>query len=368
MSLEQPPKKENNKKPDALKKEGDSQINPENRRTFMKKVFMGTLGLALGESKLEAARKREYLTGKLEGRVMSDLFSLYTGIRGKTPPVAKIDFSYQLRKMWDIKERRSRKNRVVVETGTKLNRAYAEGRLTQINLENYLKWLDKILREVKEFIDWDSVARTKQLDNKELELVRDISQAITAKDLAAYSLTELMPSQDGVLNAAVLEFLLKNAGREYIESIPALYDPKTSFGPFQFTEYALYDVPKRGRRGASVINQALPEEQKIPGSVSMLRGAQHYKAAFLFMIDNIANVVNRAKGKRYEILKRVWKSHKDSLVMFIATAHHMPGSALGAAERWLDNQARSPYFISCGLHLRHYALKTKANLEALSKL
>lgn len=172
-----------------------------------------------------------------------------------------------------------------------------------------------------------------------------------------------MPSRDGQLNKLILDFLLKNAGREYIESIPAMYDPKTSFGPYQFTEYALYEVPRRGKRGASIINQAVKESEKIPGSVALLRGEQHYKAAFLFMIENIANLVN----KRCAALNSVWRANKDDLIMFVATSHHMPSPALNAARRWLDNWARLPFYISCGSHLRRYALKTKANLESLQR-
>ncbi len=354
-------------------------LGRESRREFLRKMAGGlSLGVTAGQQEAEAARRRRpraqkqqqeatrgevYNTGRLEGRNLADLFSLYSGIKSRVPPKVVVDFKRQLEIMWDIKRKRSRGNPVVIQTGREIQKLYKEKAATKLNLERYLAWIDKILLTTRHSINWDRLEQIKSLNNQESNLVKTICSSIDSRDLVAYSLTELMPSRDGQLNALVLDFLLKSAGREYVESIPAMYDPKTSFGPYQFTEYALYDVPGEAKRGASIINQALPEQEKIPGSVSLLRGEQHYKAGFLFMIDNIANLTN----KRYNVLNSVWRNKKDDLVIFVATAHHMPGPALNAARRWLDNKARLPFHVSCGSHLRRYAIKTRANLDALQK-
>lgn len=354
------------------------------RRGFMSKAIGGfSIGAVLGQEQAQAAKRKRrsnpsqqqenqqnniegqtYNTGRLEGRVLADLYTAYTGISGKVPAKVSIDFHRQLKSMWVRKEKRSGQNSVVKKTSELLQKSYVEQAPTRMNLKEYLNWVDGILSEVKRSMNWELLGQIKGLSTQERKLVKEIAKSIDGRDLIAYGLTELMPSRDGKLNYLVLDFLLKNAGLEYVDRIPAMYDPKTSFGLFQFTEYALYDVPGKPKRGASIINQALPEEQKIPGSVSKLRGAQHYKAAFLFMIENIANLANR----RYNSLNSTWQNNKNDLVMFTATAHHMPVPALGAARRWLDNNARLAFYISCGRHLRKYALKTKANLEALQNI
>ena len=201
-----------------------------------------------------------------------------------------------------------------------------------------------------------------------MRVLKKVCSAVNAQDLLAYSLTELMPSADGKLNVNVLEFLLKNAGREYIESIPAIYDAKTSFGPYQFTEFALFDH-KGQKRGSSIPNQALPGKDRIPGSVSKLRGKDHYKAGYLFMVDNMANFVHKIGWSELGILENQFKENKDDVIAFLATAHHGPGWANKYATNWLKDKAKKHYQDYCTSDAyKQYANKTKANLKAIREI
>ena len=158
-----------------------------------------------------------------------------------------------------------------------------------------------------------------------------------------------------------MDFLLQYAGVEYIEDIPAMYDAKTSFGPYQFTEFALFDCGNQ-KRGASIANQAVTSGQKIPGSVIKLRGDDHYKAAYLFAVHNICLMVKKLNKKELQTLKNVWGNNRDDLFVFCATAHHLPGDAIKAARKWLDNKAKASFETSCNKRILPYAQKTRQNM------
>jgi hypothetical protein len=309
-------------------------------------------------------RPRDYSTATLKGRKLGGLFADYTGITGEVPEKIKVDFNGHLLRLWQKKEKAAPDNKVVKETGTQLVKEYVKGPRTLITAEQYVALINSEVEAAQAALDWEQVGKLKNLSEDQLALVKKISLSIEGTDILAYSLTELMPGRDGTLNLLVLDFLLQNAGSEYIERLPALYDTKTSFGPFQFTEYALYDTP-RGQRGASIINRALPQERRIPGSVSKLRGTQHYVAAYLFMIDNFANLAKAAQKEEYETLSNKWRAKKDDLIIFSATAHHGPYGALRFARRWLANDAKLPYVVSCSGRYIEYARKTQANLDAV---
>jgi hypothetical protein len=334
-----------------------------NRRDFFKVLGAG-LG-ALTSSERAEGRSRNYHTGNLAGRKFSDLFSEYTGIYGKVPETVSIDFENQLRLLWVRKNQRAHNNRVVVQTGAELLKEYQTNPHTLLELNPYIRQIQQTMQFVRTSLDWAKYSKLKGLKTAESLLAKELSFGFDCNDLLAYSLTELMPSNEGVLNRELLAFLLKYAGREYIESIPAIHDPKTSFGPYQFTEYALFDDGIE-RRGASIPNQAL-KQGKIPGSVSMLRGLDHHKAAYLFVIDNITNLVAKASPTELAVLKAIKSSKHHDFVAYVATAHHGPGTALHIAKRWLDNGAKAPYEASADSAYRSYVDKTKANLNAFER-
>ncbi len=323
-----------------------------------------------------------YETGKLAGTKFSDLYTQYTGIEGVVPPRVAIDFDQRLIDLWSKKSQRSGANEVVDTVGSQLVSEYQENDRQVMTLDSYLKEVSSAVTDIHDNINWEQVGRIKNLQADELAVVKKIAQAIDQKDLVAYSLTELMPSADGKVNVETLKFLLRTAGKRYVESIPALFDPKTSFGPYQFTEYALYDTGSE-KRGASIINQALPKDKKVPGSVAKLRGNDHHRAAYLFMIDNFCALVKRAKrfeGKKsapkkgkpkvqpFSMLTAHWREQKDQLVVYAATAHHMPAYAVDASMRWLSSDLKHNFEYSCHSHLKKYSEKTAANMRGLENI
>ncbi len=339
-----------------------SKTSKVSRREFFKAIGGAAAFLTTGKETAEA-RPQNYRTGPLAGKKFNDLYSEYTGIKGEVPEAVTIDFNRQLNNLWEKKVRRSGNNPVVVKTRNEVLAEYNRTGPVKTDLSKYSAEIGRVISSLNSTLDWKAYAQKKGLSAQEVNLLQQLSYSIKGKDLAAYAMTELMPSKDGRLNRDVMNFLLSNAGKNYVETIPAIYDKKTSFGPYQFTEYALYEVDGV-RRGASIPNQFL-RSGKIRDSVAMLRGTDHHKAAYLFVVDNLANLVNRSTKKQLNALTRVLREKHDDLVAYAATAHHGPGAAMKIAKRWLDNNAQLPYEVSCGRIYRLYAEKTKANLGAL---
>jgi hypothetical protein len=315
------------------------------------------------------ASVRKYPMRSLKGREFSGLNSYYTGIRGRAPDTATIDFDHQLRLLWQTKSRRFPNRTVVQSVSRQVMSDYLCSEPTRMTGVEYVELADRAADQMCRAIDWDAVAERKRFDRlsystERAKLVRQIGCSLGGRELVAYGLTELMPSTDGRFNVQLLDFLVRNAGREYLESIPAIYDPYTSFGPFQFTSFALYDIG-RDRRGASVINHTLPNRRRIPGSVARLRGDDHSKAAYLFAVSNLADLVAQLNDRELRTLQRVWPHHRVELVQYVATAHHLPAVAVKSARHWLDNRARTRFETSCPRSIRLYALKTRVNLAAL---
>lgn len=381
--------------------------NPEtkiNRRGFFRSAALA-LGGAAFASRLEGARdplrnieKKPYPTGpwairrwetqmvkqgnkfvkkRVPVRVkFGGILSEYTGIEGEVPDVAHVDFAYQLASMWEHKKRISNNDKVSV-LGRELVKEYIEASASpeRMSLKNYQTEIVAVMNEVLENLDWsklDSIrhisSQNDQTGPRRLKLLRQICSSVKSVHMTAYALTELMPTFEGSLNVGILEYLLKSGGEKYLQSTPALNDGLRSFGVYQLSQQAVYDSPHAGThqdlRGASIINRAL-KHGKIPGDISKIRGADHHKAAYLFMIYNFSRLVNSLNLKQLGVLERRWDKRENDMVGFAATAHHGEAEALKAAYRWLDNGAGTDFWHSCNGTYTIYGKKTKINLLAL---
>lgn len=361
--------------------EEEEEKNGMSRRDFLRGLAAAAAGLIASDAeqaqakppkKKESEKKtpQNFPSGDLEGRVLGDLYADYLGTAGRRiGPRIEVDFTRQLKRLWEKKFARFEVNPVATEASKNLIEGYKKGEHAPVTLENYVRDIDRALKPLKTAgtINWQTVKDLKKLDDLGVKTVAAVAGAIDSKALLAYSLTELMPSADGELNLKVLKFLLKNAGPEFLYAVPAISDPMTSFGPYQFTSYALFDTPEE-KRGASVMNQAVRSEFKIPGSVIKLREAQHHLAAYLFALDNIALLVRGLDAKQLAIFEKGWRQNIGDLVEFIATAHHLPGYAANNARAWISADMKKPLIEYCGPKLKKYAAKTKANYRAVKTL
>ncbi len=315
-----------------------------------------------------------YATGPLAGRHASSLYATYLGLSTPGNVIPKkifVDWNDRLAKLWEAKETSSHHKLAIVKMAVLISTAYRTHDPERMSLATYLTIANDRANLMHQKTDWNKVGgmyftdRSGHVDDRKLRLLKQISSHIDGNTLVAYAMTELLPAQeDGKFNYAYLDFLLQHGGRRFVENIPAVYDSYVSFGPYQFTSLALYDSDGT-RRGASRMNQALPVNYQIPGSVSQLHGDDHFDAAYLFATNNVALLIRSLNARELQTLEKVWNTRQLDLVQFIATAHNKPAAACTAAHHWLKNHARTSYASSTTSASRIYATKTKSNFSVL---
>jgi hypothetical protein len=304
-----------------------------------------------------------FTSGNLEGRNLADLYAAYIGVRGQVPSRITVDPGRQLDSLWLAKMACFKTATVVKVVHRELLASY-RGKRTNVTIDEFISEAETEVRLVRKEMNWEKLGQIYGLSDTKLGLVKMLANQISGKDLVAYGMTEIMPSADGELNVQVLEFLVRNYGKEFVYSIPARHDRYASFGFYQFTSLALYDDGKR-KEGASRAGSAL-SNGKLPGSAMHIRGKLQHRAAYLFSIHNIASLVKRLSSVQTSRLLRLPERNHDDLIQFIAAAHNGPVEAYRAARRWLDAGMKYEYYISVSNgSVRRYASKTKANLSAL---
>ncbi len=313
-----------------------------------------------------------YGTGKLANSNVGGLYALYWGRKGRVPARLAVDWNDQLRLLWKQKAAIPGSARIVTDTGNMLVAEYERLEPGLMSLSDYQDIADEQAELVYRNLDWKKVCATyftdseKRVDQKRCALEKRVAKLVNGHVLMSYMMAEICPTS-GSYCRAYLDFLFQNAGRRYVESIPALHDSYTSFGPFQFTPKAVYDlgyVPTVG--GVTRVNRALPGSLRVPGSVAYFRGNDHLRAAYLFAVSNFAVFIRRLDDSRLALFTRVAASHRKELAQFIATAHNKPETAYDAGAAWLRAKAGSAYRDHCPKASRRYAQKTIENYTALA--
>lgn len=313
------------------------------------------------------------VTGNLAGRPVRGLYASYLGLATEevVPENLQVDWVTRLESLWELKHRRYPNRPTARRASRELLAEYSEGPPTRLTFDEYMSIADREACLMHQSIDWAEVGRLRlynhekqQVNERKLALLRQIAGEIAGRELIAYALTELMPGDNGQFNRDFLCFLLRNAGREFVEGIPAMGDNLTSFGPFQWTQYAVYDADER--RGASVMNQALSADLRIPGSVIKLRGNDHFRAAWLFAIENLATLIRYLDDKELAALELIWRERMTEIVEFIAVSHHAPAPSRRFAQTWLSAGAEKEFASYCEGRFVAYAYKSRRNYEALA--
>lgn len=315
------------------------------------------------------ASKQTYKTGALEGHRANGLYADFIGYKGRIPVTIQVNFAEQLEALWKRKTSRRNSNPVVTQTKLAILANYAQYDPGLMSLAEYQANAARQVDSVYNNLDWQKLRRDRlRGDTRRLAVVKEAAKTIGGRSLVAYQETELFPyDATGKYNRDSLDFILRNAGRSYVESLPALHDSITSFGPCQFTQYALYDGPG-GPRGASRINRYLPEQHRIPGSTMMLRGNDHVKACYLFGVDNLVALVSGLNRTQLRTFERVAPSRGLDIVQFVAIGHNKPAAGLTCAKRWLDAGAKKDnlwQYCQNGAS-KKYGQKTVSNFRALS--
>ena len=234
-----------------------------------------------------------------------------------------------------------------------------------MSIEQFIKKTNHIIENLKkdtETYDW-------WLTWAKKDLFDAIRKDINWESIVAYAMTELCENKEnGEFNKQLFDILLKNSWVNYLSNIPAIYDGKTSYWLYQFTEFALYNHGWE-KRGASVVNEVLDKDKQIPGSVIDLKTWQDQtKAAYMFALCNLNTAVNNLTDQQAKDLFAYQKSNRedfrDNMTQLIAMCHHMPVDAK-ALKKWHEDKYKLDIY-KYG-KAQTYGKASKNNYESLKK-
>ena len=303
-------------------------------------------------------------TRSIQGRKLGGLYADITGIEGLVGTSYQINYGEILAGLWTRKLDRKNVSSATINAAEEPIKLYLSDP-KKMTLKQFVTEAETQVTLVKRAIDFGVVCKGYKLNTSECTVFTSLARDVRGVDLVAYGMTEIMPSAEGDLNVKILEILLRNAGSNYMFTIPALYDRMLSLGFYQFTSYA---VNSNAGAGASKMNAFLPKTIQIPGSVIALRNGEHHRAAYLFALDNLANLSKKTNEKEFAALRKALKQKPGDIVTFMATAHHAPGLAIKSARNWLSKGAKSSLNDHLIGRLRPYGKKSDSNLAALERV
>ena len=247
-------------------------------------------------------------------------------------------------------------------------RPYIDGKInkTQVSIDEFISLTEQIIRETENSIEtYDG-----WLTGDKQKLLHIAKQELTGESIVAYAMTELCENkEEWEMNIQLFDMLLKNAGVEFLSFIPAMYDPKTSYWVYQFTEYALYDTPNE-KRWASKVNKYIKNKNnRLPGSVMYLNTWKNQtQAAYMFAVYNVAiGLSNLSDNEARKLLSYYTKDKTkfiDNITQLIAMCHHFPVDNK-ALQRWIQNDFTQDIY-TYG-KARTYGKASKTNYKSLKR-
>jgi hypothetical protein len=239
-----------------------------------------------------------------------------------------------------------------------------------------------IERDVLEQVDWESLAHAYGLhDAWYVDMLRHLASRAQGRSLVAYSMTEIMPygSSGAADNIPLYDFMIRHAGMAFVMQIPSMFDPQISFGPFQFTRFAI-DSGIAAPHDGLAVNQYLPEEVRVPSHLEEFANLSpdeairvHVTAAVLFGLQNIAMamraLVHEHAGK--EVLDAIADMDGATFAAMLAMHHHRPSEARRALLAWAHGVANGetgkPYHAYADKEVASYGEHSHTNFNAVER-
>lgn len=288
----------------------------------------------------------------------------YLGFAGKIPNQKVIDWNEAVRKLWAKKNNIHNVSNATKKASVEIVEKYSHQRQQKISLKAHVHQVDNQLNMVKKTMYWRGMCDDFRLDPDHCSTVIATANRIDAKALTAYSMTELMPYRNGEQNYQLMNLYMENAGRNFLDVVPALGDPYLSMGRYQFTSYAI-GLDKDGYRPANKIGE-YAFKFKIPESVISLNGLQNDRAAFFFSTFNVMAMIRKLDKTQLEKYRKFCMNQNEQIVEYIATAHHNPSYARKRAIEWINGNCQKPLITYQGPELKVYSIKTATNYKAIT--
>lgn len=300
---------------------------------------------------------------EVKGTGLSKISYSYLGFSGAIPDEGIIDWNKSINSLWERKLRFKGVSKATRNAAPDIVDQYHKQTREVMSIDAHITELDKLLVDIKQDINWGRMCVDYKLDPSTCKSFVMTAFNIDAKALTAYSMTELMPYYNGKQNRVLMNLYMENAGRNYLDNIPALGDKYLSMGRYQFTSFAV-GQDKDGPRPANQIG-SYSKNYNIPGSVITLEGMDNDRAAYYFATYNLMSLFKKMDKKQLKKYDRYCDHKTVEIVEYIATAHHNPKWARKRALSWINDSCEKSLVSYQGDRLKGYSIKTKVNYEAL---
>jgi hypothetical protein len=275
------------------------------------------------------------------------------------PDETTVNWAKTLDHLWQMKLARSSVSGATQTWAHRVTEHYAHEERDTKSIGKFIKEVDGIAKTTHASIDYDAICNTLHIN--QCQDYKDTMSRIHGQNIVAYSLSEVMPSHNGAENYIMLDTILRNAGENYLDSIPSLGDSLLSKGAYQFTSFAVRRDESGMLGGATFVDGFAGKH--LPGSVIHLSTRDAHKAAFEFVAYNFANIFRGMDAQDANRLAHVCTM--DGITEIIATSHHMPAPAWLSAKKWAHDGCKDSLINHLGPQLREYAEKTEANFNAI---
>lgn len=340
--------------------------------------------------------KQKVSTGKLSGKKFADLYAEYLGIKDGSivPEKLDVDFKANLASLWrrkfgfdasgrtqeeeiSIRKKFLHKHKDLMVLAERLYSSYNQDTARKVPLFEYAKEITSVTNQAHgAFMHaMYELRRDHRFPRERRSVIERLAKHIGYEKLLACSLTELMPSRDGKINATVLDFLLRNAGASFVNRIPAVHDMLASFGPYQLTP-AIF-APGGSGNLSEKMEEHLPKGF-MPKTVDDVSGKDHHKVAYIVAIEHLTQIVGKfSRHELKEVEHRIAHTspevlHKEVLT-FIAMSHHRPEEAYSYFKKiLLQRPVQHASMVDLSIRhvrdrgLRQYAHKAIANYDFLA--
>ena len=316
-----------------------------------------------------AIKRTNFAEVYLKDKRCTGLASQYFDLASDAIFPEQIDANYleSMRDMWQRKVEFSRKRemagkekpgttREVRELGDKVLAQYESLWQQNAEHEGIHTFRDLVLRmdEIRtrvltQSLDWDKFAEYYRIPNTEedhwlLDKIKYFAGRVNPRSLAAYSMTEIMPT--GPLALREYEAIIRNAGMAFANRIPAMGDARDSFGAFQLTEIAIDQGVNRPRtfrtqEGEKVtlsLNDMLEPRDRTPQQIRDFTTTEHHTTgALLFAVHNLVVAI---KGVEHDDDRIDRITHMDgaTFASVLAAHHYRPKLANQALLKWTKDR------------------------------
>lgn len=304
-------------------------------------------------------KNKQIPTQNLEGHVMSGLNSTYLGHSGALGPTITIDFENTLQRMWEHKKGISINKNAIQHIIDNQVQTYDQDLAHKPTIHQAIEYKNHIIQDVRNHLDFDRFASAHNLNETQKTFVETIANNVNGKHLTAISMSELLPSTNGPLNATLYDFLLQNVGIEGVALIPAQGDNKVSFGPYQLTSYIVSEASDK--RGEANQFFDFVQDQTIPGSMIYLQPQDHVKAAYGNLVMQSTRTVRNMSGRN---LRNLMSRDSDEILSLLGALHYNPVRTRRIVTNDLHNNKR---LISSGFSA-NYARKTARNYNGINNM